>query len=64
MATQRVHYIDTLKGVLIILVVLGHCGTALSTNMLSSIYAFHMPLFILISGYLSKKSSGNLLGGG
>lgn len=64
MARQRLIYLDTLKGMLIILVVLGHCGTALSTGLLSSIYAFHMPLFILVSGYLSKKTEKNLLGGG
>lgn len=51
----RSPYWDTLKGLLIILVVLGHCGTALNEGLLSVIYAFHMPLFILISGYFSKK---------
>lgn len=55
MAKQRSLYWDTLKGMLIILVVLGHCGTALGYGLISAIYAFHMPLFILVSGYFSKK---------
>lgn len=55
MAKQRSLYWDTLKGILIILVVLGHCGTALGNGLISAIYAFHMPLFILVSGYFSKK---------
>ncbi len=53
--SKRDPFWDTLKGVLIILVVLGHCGTALGNQLLSVIYAFHMPLFVLISGYFSKK---------
>lgn len=59
MNKQRLSYWDTLKGLLIILVVLGHCGTALSGGLLSAIYAFHMPLFIVVSGYFSKKQNTN-----
>lgn len=55
---------DTLKAMLIVLVVLGHTGTAMGDKWLSVIYAFHMPLFIFISGYFSKKQSFSLLGGG
>lgn len=55
MDKSRLLYWDTLKGILICLVVLGHCGTALGDGVLSVIYSFHMPLFILISGYFSKK---------
>lgn len=51
----RSPYWDTLKGLLILLVILGHCGTALSEGLLSVIYSFHMPLFVFISGYFSKK---------
>ena len=53
--------IDTLKGFLIILVIMGHCITTLDNiNVLNHavmglIYIFHMPLFILISGYLTKS---------
>lgn len=65
MAKQRSLYWDTLKGLLIILVVLGHCGTALSGGLLSAIYAFHMSLFIVVSGYFSKKQNTfNMCAGG
>ncbi|MBQ6080681.1 MAG: acyltransferase family protein [Muribaculaceae bacterium] len=52
--------IDSLKGFLIILVILGHVITSLdNTNVVNHavmglIYIFHMPLFILLSGYLTK----------
>lgn len=55
MAKHRNPLWDNLKGILIVLVVLGHTGTALGNQWLSVIYAFHMPLFILISGYFSRK---------
>lgn len=55
MVKQRSLYWDTLKGLLIILVVLGHCGTALSNGLISAIYAFHMPLFILSIGLLFQE---------
>lgn len=55
LAQSRSPYWDTLKGLLILLVILGHCGTALNDGLLSMIYSFHMPLFVFISGYFSKK---------
>ena len=57
----RDNRIDSLKGLLIILVILGHVITTLDNiNMVNHavmglIYVFHMPLFILISGYLTKN---------
>lgn len=56
----RDNRLDTLKGLLIILVIMGHVITSLdNTNrvnhaVMGLIYIFHMPLFILISGYLTK----------
>ena len=56
--------LDALKGIAIILVVLGHCiqfGSGSSfldsksffdNTIFKIIYSFHMPLFMLISGYL------------
>lgn len=51
--------LDFLKGIGIVLVVLGHCfTTALETKYYSIrllkefIYTFHMPLFFIVSGYL------------
>lgn len=57
MEKYRSSYWDSVKGLLIFLVVLGHTGTALGEGLLSIIYAFHMPLFILVSGYLTRKRS-------
>lgn len=59
----RDNRIDTIKGLLIILVVIGHVITALDNvnivnhGVMGLIYIFHMPLFILISGYLTKHPS-------
>ena len=59
----RDNRIDTIKGLLIILVVLGHVITAfdnvnvINHGVMGLIYIFHMPLFILISGYLTKHPS-------
>ena len=57
--------INVLKGFLIILVVIGHFGQTVANNLPLStafigqgivlfIYSFHMPLFLFVSGYLSK----------
>ena len=57
----RDYRIDSLKGFLIILVIIGHVITTLdNTNvfnhaLMGLIYIFHMPLFILVSGYLTKS---------
>lgn len=57
MATERNPYWDTVKAILICLVVLGHTGTALNKGLLSVIYAFHMPLFVFVSGFFSRQKS-------
>lgn len=67
---SRDNRLDTIKGVLIILVVLGHLVETCGTGMINSgfrtfIYTFHMPLFILLSGYLTRikeDTSGFWLG--
>lgn len=68
METEREKLPDILRGFAIILVVLGHCiqegsGESFSANSLyfydklyQLIYSFHMPLFMMISGYLSWGS--------
>lgn len=57
---KRMLYLDALKGVLIVLVVLGHVIQSAITDyqhdiLFRLIYSFHMPLFFLISGYLTYK---------
>lgn len=61
---QRLSYFDNLKCILIVLVVVGHaidiCATGdhrMARAAFIFIYAFHMPLFILISGLFVKKAS-------
>ena len=61
---ERNIYVDVIKGIAIILVVIGHCiqfgsGRAclesedfFNDPLFMFIYSFHMPLFMLVSGYL------------
>lgn len=57
-SSQRNNSVDIAKGVLIILVVIGHVlqGSPTDLSTRGYIYFFHMPLFILLSGYLSSGS--------
>ncbi|MGL6168633.1 MAG: acyltransferase family protein [Fusobacteriaceae bacterium] len=48
--------IDSLKGIGIVLVVLGHHNNFILRNY---IYSFHMPLFFFISGYLHRTENIN-----
>lgn len=57
---ERKLYLDNLRGVLILLVMLGHsiqaAGYGIDDNFANRlIYSFHMPMFMAISGYLSYK---------
>lgn len=58
---KRDYQIDNIKGILLILVVFGHSLELLRFNSHTAeliydfIYCFHMPVFIFISGYLSKN---------
>lgn len=73
MSATRNNYLDFLRGIAILLVVVGHCiqfgsgsaylksGLYFANPLFKFIYSFHMPLFMLISGYLgwfsiSKKT--------
>lgn len=66
---KRIAYWDNAKGVLILLVVCGHLLQTLFSSEFGSafllahdfIYLFHMPGFILISGYFLGKSKKNPL---
>ncbi len=54
---NRIIWIDLIKCLAIFLVILGHIITSFNHNYLNSplylsIYSFHMPLFMMISGYM------------
>lgn len=59
---ERSFYLDNVKSVLIFFVVIGHFAeVAIShsdifKSMFLWLYSFHMPLFIFITGYLSKNT--------
>lgn len=58
---QRLHYIDNLKAIAIICVVLGHvCSITNIPWMVSIIYSFHMALFFSISSCLIALSDNNI----
>ena len=58
---KRLQYIDIIKGVAIILVVLAHL---IQTNVVDGVHdevfqlinSFHMPLFFFASGYIAVKT--------
>lgn len=56
MTKTRIEYIDILKGFGIILVVLGH--VTLNSDLYHFIYAFHMPLFFIVSGMFLHDRQG------
>lgn len=61
-SNKRLDYIDCMRGIAILLVVIGHL---IQTNdiyyahnhVFEFIYSFHMPLFFAISGYIIAKTS-------
>ena len=52
---ERKEYIDVAKGIGIILVVLGHLDIDGQISR-EAIYAFHMPLFFILSGVFAKTN--------
>ena len=65
---KRIVWADALKGILIVLVVLGHSiqasmiklgGSFIDDYLWNLIYSFHMPAFIAISGFLAFR--GNVI---
>ena len=58
---QRNMYIDVLRGIAMLMVVLGHTMTGATNNseksfLFNIIWSLQMPLFILISGYVTRYS--------
>lgn len=58
MEKQRVLWLDVLKGIAIILVIIGH-GPVIDERIYNFIWAFHMPLFFCIAGYTFHKSDND-----
>jgi fucose 4-O-acetylase-like acetyltransferase len=59
---KRIEYLDTAKGLLILLVVFGHAllfsGGAVTepySYIMKAVYSFHMTAFFLISGFLFNR---------
>ena len=71
MGRKRNQYLDVIKAICMILVVVGHClqygsgddyfseARYFDNPVFAFIYSFHMPLFMLISGYLFAESLKN-----
>lgn len=63
MKTGRVIYLDAVKLFTIYLVILGHVlmmmvgGYVVGSKLINFIYSFHMPLFMLMSGYFVSRRS-------
>lgn len=56
---NRIEWVDCAKGLAIILVVYGHALTYFSPNfdsIVHVVYSFHMPLFFVLTGYVSAYS--------
>ncbi len=53
---QRDRQLDAVKGIGILLMVLGHAYFILTT-LHRFIYAFHMPLFFMISGFVLRAET-------
>lgn len=64
--SKRLTWADSLKGILIILVVLGHSiqnampSACMQNHLWNIIYSFHMPAFMAVSGFLNCNGWGYL----
>lgn len=66
--TKRLEYIDIAKGLCILLVVMGHilqfnCTGNSSQTVFNFIYSFHMPVFVMLSGYVASLSRDKIVNG-
>ena len=57
---NRLNWIDWAKAIAISLVVFGHIPMSPDNFIQKFITNYHMPLFFLISGYLTKKECFNI----
>lgn len=57
---NRITYLDSLKGLLILLVIIGHSNADLIVpHSIAAIYSFHMPLFFILSGFFLHDKEKN-----
>lgn len=56
---ERILWLDALKGIAIILVIIGH-GPVIDERIYNFIWAFHMPLFFCMAGYTFHKSDNDI----
>ena len=52
---KRVEWIDSLRGLAMFLVILGHSFYIRNNKIRNYLYSFHMPLFFFISGLTTKR---------
>lgn len=55
---NRLDYIDVMRGIAILLVILEHCIAHLNNDLARVVLSFHMPLFFFISGLCIKPNMG------
>lgn len=53
---QRIQFVDTARGIAILLVIIGHCISTPENPINRFILSFHMPLFFIISGMLMTNN--------
>ncbi len=52
-ANKRDDTFDIIKGICILLMIVGHCPVS---TLVILIYSFHMPVFFFIAGYFKKMN--------
>ena len=63
MGKERNQFVDIMRGIAMLLVVLGHTLTGCTVGaeesfLFNIVWSLQMPLFILISGYITRYSRG------
>ena len=65
MAKNRNQFVDIMRGIAMLLVVLGHTMTGCTTGaeksfLFNIVWSLQMPLFILISGYVTRYTGNGM----
>lgn len=59
MESKRIEYIDLMKGICIVLIILLHCGVEFQNDILSAMFKdFRIPLYFCLSGLFFKEYCG------